>query len=170
MVKMKFLACDKDYEISCNKWLCSFLKSLPIEVCFDQFIESVQLLSLAKYIWKSKQNQQNWTISVNFDISLSVNFDPWSQTFIYEGETRHLAVCPPNFEIFLVFPNFLTSSTILSCKTTGEATRIQGFSQQIARSVSLVAYQACAKTLQSSKILWRKFYSLFQENNIRSYL
>ena len=64
-----------------------------------------------------------------------------SQRFISGRETRHWAVSPPKFDIFLTFPNFLFSWE----------NSYANFLYQISSSVFLFASWTCTKTLKTSK-------------------
>ena len=87
-------------------------------------------------------------------------------------ETRHWAMAPPKFEIFLVFPYF-PRSQLLSRSATREATRMPSLLYQMSRFVLLVVNRICTKTLYSSKILWPRlqfqtYFYFFEKLEMRS--
>ena len=59
-----------------------------------------------KYLEQSKEVKQNWTEAENFDNCFYKTFDRYYENFISAGTTGRSALSPPNFDIFLIFPNF----------------------------------------------------------------
>ena len=65
--------------------------------------------SMTKYFAKSKKIKQNWTRPEDLDFCFGIGFDYFFWKLIFGGESKYKPVSLPNFEIFFLFPNFLSS-------------------------------------------------------------
>ena len=68
--------------------------------------KNADLQSVTRYIVKSNKIKQTWTRLDKFNICLCVNFGRYCKKLIFGGETEHLPVSLPSFEIFFSFPIF----------------------------------------------------------------
>ena len=72
-------------------------------------------------IWnKEKKSSKTGQDQKTFDTYFCILFDCYCQSLISRGETGRWAISPSKFEIFLLFPNFL-SAQVLSHSQTREA-------------------------------------------------
>ena len=102
-----------------------------------------------KYLEQSKETQQKRMGTENFDNCFYLNFDRY-YNFFSKRKSGQCALSPANFDILLMFPNFLGYS-VIHFLATREASRMQCF--QTIYQPLVVVNPSFFKMLKISKIL-----------------
>ena len=96
--------------------------------------------------------KQNCTAPENFDIWFCIIFDSYYQSFIYGKKAGCESLSPPNFDLFVIFPNVLTPQVLRSSANFATNPRLY-FLWRISSAALLVVNGNFSKIWQSSKTL-----------------